>query len=644
MATTDHTPGAATAATFVAQGAVFASTIVRLPELQRVFALDYSALGLVLIAPALGGLLAVPAAAALAARIGGPRTTGVAAVWWALAGLPIVHTAPRVELLVIVLVAWGAGFVATDVGANTAAVALERDTGRSVLSRMHGCFSGGALLGALAGGAAAQSAVPLGTQLVCAAVLLGWAGSLVAVTAAPHIRTARRRGLLAVAARCWPLVAIAALGLMAEGAVGDWTAVHLTDLGAGPLLAATGFAVFQIAMLVGRLTGDRVIDRLGHIATIRACALAATLIGLLGYTATALTASVVVALAATATFGLALAPIFPAVIAHGAATAPDGEQETAAAAVASGGYVGVLVGPPIIGQAAQTVGLSWAMLVLPALLVAALLLTTVAVGVRVSLTNPPTLGTAAGRGAATEVRPAAAPRVEGRRPRIGRVVSIGGVVAAWVAFGGWVLTSVPTDVAAADPTYLLLACSVTLLAAWATRTFHRRRSGARTNTPAETGRAVGRSAVIVTAGLVTVGMIAVGLLTGAGVAAVIAGGSWLPLASVAGLVTALAVLAWTHRAALRRGSGGRDDPARTPYTAIIPNAVLGRRYIPARWMYALVDRAYRQGWVDGEQGVPTRPVLAPAALDEPELAEPPSRSVAVLAGRGARVEHVEARR
>ena len=60
------------------------------------------------------------------------------------------------------------------------------------------------------------------------------------------------------------LGAIAIIGLMAEGAMGDWSAVYLRmDLGATAGAAASGFAAFSLAMALGRLTGDRLVTRFG---------------------------------------------------------------------------------------------------------------------------------------------------------------------------------------------------------------------------------------------------------------------------------------------------------------------------------------------------------------------------------------------
>ena len=72
--------------------------------------------------------------------------------------------------------------------------------------------------------------------------------------------------------------ALAFLALMAEGAVGDWTAVFLRECaGAGMDGAATGFAGFSLAMAIGRFSGDWVRRRWGAVSLLRVGGVAAGL-------------------------------------------------------------------------------------------------------------------------------------------------------------------------------------------------------------------------------------------------------------------------------------------------------------------------------------------------------------------------------
>jgi DNA-binding beta-propeller fold protein YncE/predicted MFS family arabinose efflux permease len=382
-------------AMFAAGGLVFTSTMVRLPELQAAFELDYSALGLVLLAPAVAGLLTAPWMPRITARFGGLRTAGLAMAAWGLAGLPIAWTAPNLWLLVPVLAVWGALFVAVDIAVNVTVTGIERATGRFLLSRAHAAFSAAGAIGALAGGAAAQAGVSLFAQFVIAAALFTAVSAIALVGAAlldaldhqsaPPIagETAAEPAPLEPTeatrsgtpfSRWWPLVAICLCALMAEGSVANWSAVGLTGLGATPLIAGAGLAAFSAAMFVGRMSGDAVIARLGHVGSIRIGTALAALGGGAGLGAAHLLGDPLLGVAGFAAFGLGLSVAFPATLALAGSRATDDERATAIALAAQGGYIGVAVGPPLIGAIAQYTSVSAALLTLPALTAVALLL------------------------------------------------------------------------------------------------------------------------------------------------------------------------------------------------------------------------------------------------------------------------------
>jgi hypothetical protein len=163
---------------------------------------------------------------------------------------------------------------------------------------------------------------------------------------------------------------VALAGLLSEGAVADWSAVYLSkSLGAGTATAAAAFAAFSCAMAAGRFSGDWVALRLGGDTVVRAGgALAATGLGL-----TLAIGHPLVAVLGFALVGAGLSCVFPVVL-SGAARVPGLPPSAAIAAVCTVGYLGFLVGPPLIGGLAELVGLPAALGVVVALcmLIAAL--------------------------------------------------------------------------------------------------------------------------------------------------------------------------------------------------------------------------------------------------------------------------------
>ncbi|MFC7657980.1 MFS transporter [Pseudonocardia benzenivorans] len=131
------------------------------------------------------------------------------------------------------------------------------------------------------------------------------------------------------------------------------------SLGAGPAAAGAAFAAFSATMTLGRLVGDRVLTRLGRRRAVRLFA---------GFGATGLAAGLLVAeltagssvavVAAVAGFlllGAGISITFPALLAEAGVTGP--RAAPALAAVSSGGYLGFLVGPTVIGGLAELTSL-----------------------------------------------------------------------------------------------------------------------------------------------------------------------------------------------------------------------------------------------------------------------------------------------
>jgi hypothetical protein len=300
----------------------------------------------------------------------------------------------------LALLVFGAAYGSLNVSMNSLAISVVAALRRPVMPSFHAAWSFGGLAGAALGGLLAQHLAPLPHfALVCAAGLAvtAWYGRTLlthplaaagAVTGEmPDPRegaggqggsvgqegSVGREGSVAQGGlgRGWRVVLlfglIALCSAYSEGAIGDWGALHLRqDLGAGPGLAAAGYAAFALAEACGRLAGSWLLLRLGQtrvlvLGGLTACA---------GMLAAALAPSVPVALAGFALTGLGVANMFPAAMTRaGLVAGPNG-----VAAASTLGYAGFLLGPPTIGFLATAVGLSTGLTTVSVLaLVAALL-------------------------------------------------------------------------------------------------------------------------------------------------------------------------------------------------------------------------------------------------------------------------------
>jgi len=342
------------AAIFFINGAVIASWFPHIPDLKARLGLSDGGLGLVLLGMATGAVLALPVAGWLAGRLGSRALTSVSAMGLC-AAVALPALTPTVALSVAALGLLGAWNATLDVAMNAQGILVEDRYGRPIMSSFHALWS----LGGLVGSGAAAAAMALGVSARAHVVI-------VALLSLAAVGMAVRRLLPAAPAQnhagpifTLPPPSLLGLGLLtfcallAEGAIGDWSAVYLRDsLGAPPATAAAGFAAFSLAMALGRLLGDRLARRVGAAGLLRlSSALAAG-----GLAMSLLVGRPAISLLGFGLVGFGVANQIP-ILFSAAGRARSIPSGTALAAVATTGYLGYLAGPPLIGLAAEAAGL-----------------------------------------------------------------------------------------------------------------------------------------------------------------------------------------------------------------------------------------------------------------------------------------------
>jgi MFS family permease len=141
--------------------------------------------------------------------------------------------------------------------------------------------------------------------------------------------------------------------MLGEGAMADWTGIFLRQFaGASEGIAAAGYAAFSVAMALGRFFGDGLALRLGPVRLVRIGGFLAAA----GLLAALVSAHSIVGLIGFAAVGAGFATIVPQVF-TAAGRVPGFAPGPALAVVATTGYFGFLLGPPVIGFAAEWLGL-----------------------------------------------------------------------------------------------------------------------------------------------------------------------------------------------------------------------------------------------------------------------------------------------
>lgn len=364
----------AVVAAFVLNGLLFGAWASRVPAFKAGFELEPAVLGALLLALAGGAIVSFPFAGALSEKWGANRLS-IGCAWGYAPALVGLALAPSPLTLGLALFLFGLFHGAMDVAMNGWGAQVEARLKRSTMSIFHAMFSLGAGLGAASGYVAARFEITPLWHFVFVAIIGGVCAIGVMQNATAAARTANplkdKPPLLS-----WPSGSLLLVGLIAfsvsmgEGAMADWSAVFLKLVTeADEAQAALGYAVFSAMMVITRLGGGVLVERLGPVTTTRASAGTA----FLGLMIAIFGGSYPFALWGFALMGMGYAVIMPLVFSRAAAD-PQVPAGSAIASVATLGYGGMLLGPPVIGFVAELTGMHLAFLVLAALAFLAALL------------------------------------------------------------------------------------------------------------------------------------------------------------------------------------------------------------------------------------------------------------------------------
>jgi hypothetical protein len=345
---------------FLAHGLLVATWVSRIPSVQIELRLNNGVLGLTLLSLALGAVCTIPFAGWLISRFGSKKMSITSGTFFAFS-LILPGLAFNAISLAICLFVFGALAASMDVSMNAQGVEVEKAMGKPTMSRFHGSFSLGGMIGAGVGGMlAAHGFSPLQHfSMSCAVELLLIAGAapLLLPTHVTHGSGDHRLPFNKIPPVLFALSAIGFCILLAEGAMADWTAVYLRQvLAAGPGTAAEGYAVFSAAMAIFRFLGDMITARLGPVSTVRTGSLvaAAGLVWALSMQRPEWS------LPGFAITGVGFSVIIPLIFGSGGRV-PGVKPGPGIATVTGIGYIGFIVGPPTIGFASQLVTLRYAL-------------------------------------------------------------------------------------------------------------------------------------------------------------------------------------------------------------------------------------------------------------------------------------------
>lgn len=352
---------------FFTESVVLGLWIPRIPDVKNALALSDSALGLSLLCMPVGLLIGLSVAGRLIQQFGLRDACRVSLPIWALLFIvPAIAGSQWLLGLGLGLAGVAVGLIETAM--NTEAARQETDGDQRLMSRCHGFWSLGSMVGALLGGLLAERGISVALQFVVLMPLIAVVGVLVA-GALP------RSDLVAASEHAqghswfrWPAVAVIPLCVMpvginmVESAFVDWSAVFVREvLAASPLVVGLIYAMFALVMAVTRLSGDYLGDRFGDELIARV----STAIAAIGIAAFALAPNVPLAFLSAALAGAGVALVFPlAVSAAARRTVPGRTSADNVAALNMISFSAFFFAPPLIGFVSDAVTLRIALLAL----------------------------------------------------------------------------------------------------------------------------------------------------------------------------------------------------------------------------------------------------------------------------------------
>jgi MFS family permease len=366
----------ALAALLLITGLVMGSWITRTPAIRDLLGASTSQIGLVLFAMSAGSMVGILCSGPLVSRYG---TRPVIAVGMAgeLLCMPTVGLGAGLgsdlaaQLVVAAgLLLFGLGMGTAEVAINVEGARVEKLTLRPFLLTMHGFFSLGACVSAVAGIAFTTLGLDVRVHLTAVGVL-ATGGVIAALRGIPrrsgrtdpppdHMHGAAdgRRASLWRDRRLVLIGFVVFAMALTEGTASDWLPLIMVDgHGLDAAMSSAVYAIFAGTMAVGRLTGGRVVRRFGRAKVVAvSAALAAGGMGLVAAVDTMPVVAVAVLLWA---LGAALG--FPLAISAAGDSGPDATARVSLAA--SLGFLAFLVGPPVLGFIGEHVGLRAALVV-----------------------------------------------------------------------------------------------------------------------------------------------------------------------------------------------------------------------------------------------------------------------------------------
>jgi MFS family permease len=339
---------------FFLLGFVFSTWASRIPDVKDRFSLSEAELGGLLFMLPTGALVALPISGWLVQRVGSRLLCALSLILYGIL-LSLIGLSNKLEWLSIALFLFGLIGNLGNISMNAQGLAIQHWLGKVILSSLHAMWG----LGAFSAAAVSGWMMNLQVSVSVNFILIGGIAQIGAAVFYFFLLTENVDKEASQKVFAWPGKELLLLGLicfcvtMSEGAMADWSSLYYRQVVNAMHTASTlGYTAFALCMTLGRFAGDRLLQWLTHAQLLR-------INGILILTGIFLALVFPVkwvVIAGFALVGLGVSCVFPIVYML-AASSKTMSTSAALASVSSVGFIGFLIGPPMIGFLAEETGL-----------------------------------------------------------------------------------------------------------------------------------------------------------------------------------------------------------------------------------------------------------------------------------------------
>ncbi len=347
-------PALAVGFLFACSSLLFGTWVAAIPGIKQRLAFTDGSLGLSLLLSPLGAITGVFLSTKVFGKVPVGKWMLVGYILQSIIMISLINSVNR-PMCWISLYCLGLISFLNGVSSNATVNIMEQRYGRLLMSTCHALYSFGGFVSAGFAALMFTVSVPSGWQIVIMAAVI----ATVNICNRHHL-LANKEIIHSGSGLKFPSLSILSISFicmvlfMAEGCVADWSAIYFKEVMFAPkALISMGYAGFSIAMTIGRLNGDHIVSVMGNKMTV----IAGTIMAAAGFLLVVATPFIPVAIAGYIIIGFGCSGIVP-ILFRASANIPGVSKVEGFAMVTTGGLIGFLAGPSVIGFISEKASLS----------------------------------------------------------------------------------------------------------------------------------------------------------------------------------------------------------------------------------------------------------------------------------------------